>query len=213
MAKVFLEVGPGENHLCMTPIDGRRECRGCGHIFRGLILAHNVDAEEASEVTPHLAPQPCPACGATINDPWFMPASLDDWLIMIDQTVASCEDDRDRIGAVFVASACEAMLREIIELSLQKQNVSANLITYLLDKARGREELCKLYDAIATSHRSVLEAAELLPWLDEWRRLAQARNKYAHGKQASEGLATAIHVVTRQMDEAFVSLRNAALRG
>jgi hypothetical protein len=141
-----------------------------------------------------------------------MPDSLDDWLCTVDQTVTFCETDRDRIGAVFVASACEAMLREVVEFLLQRQHVSPKLISHLVDNARGREALHKLYDVVAPSPmRAVLKEAALLPWFEAWGHLAQVRNKYAHGRQAPESLANKIHVVARHMDEAFIALRNAGL--
>jgi hypothetical protein len=194
------------------PVNGWLECQKCSHIFRGLVLVCSLDSEEPDEVIPQLPEQPCPTCGSMVNAPWDMPDSLDNWLITVDETVASCEADRDRIGAVFVASACEVMLREIIEFGLQKQNVSPKLISYLLDKAQGREKLCELYNAVATNRiAAVLKEAALLPWFEAWDRLVKARNKFAHGKQTSEGLTNAIHIVARYMDKALVSLRNAIL--
>lgn len=203
-----------------VPINGWRECGECRYIFQGLILTYKVASDELDEAMPdeldesipQLPPQPCPACGSTANEPWYMPDSLDDWLITVDETVASCDADRDRIGAVFVASACEAMLRDIIEFGLQQQSVSPKLILYLIDRADGRNKLCELYNAVATNRiASVLEEADLRPWFDKWGRLAKVRNKYAHGKQVSEELADAIHEVACHMGEAFVTLRNAVL--
>lgn len=141
-----------------------------------------------------------------------MPDSLEDWLFTVNETIAH-GDDRSRIGAVFIASACEAMLREIIGIVLQKQGISDNLISYVLENARGRDALCKLYDVVAkTPMKDVLREAKLTSWFTAWGRLAQARNKYAHGKQFSEDLSDeTIHVVECDMAAAFISLRNAAL--
>jgi hypothetical protein len=196
------------------PVKGRLECQECSRIFRGLVLVCDVDSEGVDEVMPQSPPQPCPTCGSMVNEPWDMPDSLDDWLIMVDETVASSDGDRDRIGSVFVASACEAMLREIIEFGLQKQNISPKLIFYLFagGRADGPKKLRELYNAVATNRmHDVLKEAALLPWYEAWDRLIKARNKYAHGEQISEDLADAIHIVARHMAEAFVTLRNAVL--
>jgi hypothetical protein len=202
--------------MSTIPSAGRLECKECGHIFQGLILVDLVDeieTEGLDEMETRLPPQPCPACGLPKNEPWYLPDSLDDWLIMVDETVTISKTDRDRIGSVFVAAACEGMVREIIEFALQKQNVPQRLTQHVLDNSRGRDALLKLYDAVAPSPAAeVFREAALEPWSQAWNRLAQARNKYAHGKHGSQEPADAIHAVRRHMDEAFVSLRNAVLR-
>jgi hypothetical protein len=201
----------------MISAPGWLECQECGHIFRGLVLVICVDeivAEGSEEAIPQLPPQACSACGSTTNNDWSIPDSLDDWLLTVDETVASSDGDRDRIGAVFVAAACEAMLREIIEFGLQKQNVPPKLILYLFGGGRvdGPKKLRELYNAVATTRiYDLLKEAGLLRWYEAWDRLVKARNKYAHGEQTSEDLGDAIHIVARHMDEAFVTLRNAVL--
>ncbi len=186
------------------------ECQTCLNIFPGQALVLSIDGVDSPESDTGLPEQLCPRCGCKDQTTWCLPDALDDWLLTVEQTVTSHETDQDRVGAVFVAAACESMLRDIIGFALARQRIPAGLTSFVLANARGAKQLSDLYAALAnTSVKDVLTHARLAAWHAAWNRLTRIRNQYAHGSHATSLATDDIRQVISGLNKAFVSLRNA----
>ncbi len=146
----------------------------------------------------------CPACGILVCDPTFDLVRVDNpapccgahgesrsiWpglqaikLLEIAQDQDQESPEGQRISVLFLASALELMLEDVLVELLQQHTNSEALREAVLDAHQGVERRRTLFTKLnRASLGEVLAEQWGKEFLQDWKTLAERRNKIAHGK-------------------------------
>ncbi len=178
----------------------------------------------------------CPACAMLVSDPMFELASLEKpapccgasgasrgiWpglqarkLLEIADIQDNAQPDGHRIAILFLASALEIMLEDVLVELLRQDTASEALIEATLDSNQGVERRRVLFGRLnGTPLGELLTEGWGQEFLCDWSALAARRNKVAHGRYYYHGSEDVVLLerVRRDCLRAFAIMHNEVTR-
>jgi hypothetical protein len=182
------------------------ECPACGRVLDSTEFP-NSDAINA----------PCPRCGGAGQARLLWPPYETRAFLKIVDAPGEPDAKDLRVRTLFLASACENLLADIVWDAMMQLRVPIRVADHLIESADGRARLIASYKVLTgISAQQVLQDTGMGSWFQSWETLTRARNAYGHGKWRRPGVSDtdateACRVVRESFGSAFAALKNAAI--